>query len=255
MAGFSPTNRAMLPGARSLFGAPLFKVVIDQASLEATKKAVVDALKSESQALAIALARRSVEIISRLDAAAGHPKLALLWTHSAPKATAEGVSITVYSKAETMTFQTKSNAPGSTKTYPIEGKNLLDILLNGAKAHEICAKNPGVRTPLGWTGNPLRFEVAKGMKSSFFSGAAAGDYSIVPGGGKGPINFIGERPPAGLGIARFKNRDTDTVIAIDKVKHPGVVGSALLQIAAAEVERIADGEAAAAGRRIAAKVL
>lgn len=246
MAGsFSPNIRASLPNARRLAGTPVFRVVVDKASIDQAKAKVVAACRAEAPVLALRLAERAVDTVSRLEAAAGHPKLATHWTHTGPRQTAQGVEVDVYNDIEGKTFKVKSNAPNGKYSGTIKGESILQILLNGAKAHAITPTNA----------KHLQFPIVRGEKKSFFAGASSTEFSILPGKGKGPINFVGQTSGEGYGVSRFVNQKSPNRMAwLDRVDHPGVVGSALLQIAKAEIDQIAEGEGAAAGRRIAARV-
>lgn len=177
--------------------------------------------------MALNLSRRGVNLLSSLDAGVGHAFLAKRWTNTRPVVRGDGsVLIEIYNDAEGMTFHTKSNAPNSTKTYPVKGKDLLNYLLNGTKAHVIAARNAR---------NPLQFTAVAGERQSRFAGSAVTE--------------------AGIAVGQFRNqKKPDTVIRINRVRHPGVVGNRFLHVARNRLEAAVASESTGLGARVTARL-
>jgi hypothetical protein len=205
-----------------LSGAPSLRIILDQDSVRDAFSGIEKEVNAGAEALAIELSLRAARFLRGLELGAGHRFLAGLWTNTKPIRSGSSVTVEVYNAAEHLTFQNRSNAPNSRKTYPIDGKALLSILLNGARAHEIAARNPA---------NPLQFPVVRGERQSRFAGTAA----------------LG----SGIGVASFLNPNKpNDVIQVDAVQHPGIVGNRFLQAAKTRLES----EVATAGDELASRV-
>ncbi len=209
-----------------LSGAPTIRVIVDQQSLEKLKRGLATALKAEAERLAVDLSRRGIRLLSQLDSGVGHRYLASLWTNTRPIKNPDGsVEIEIMNAAEDLTFNTRSNAPNSKATYPIDGKALLSILLNGAKSHAIKARNPL---------KPLQFPIVRGERQSRFAGTGISDAGVVGAA------FLGAKP-------------TD-VLRAPYVSHPGVVGNRFLQTAKVRLESMIQDAGADLGRRVTARI-
>jgi hypothetical protein len=208
-----------------LSGAPTFRLILDRASLERVKRGLSIALQAESERLAIDLSQRGIRILSQLDAGVGHHFLATLWTNTKPVRRGDGsVEIEVMNSAESLTFHTRSNAPGSDNTYPIDGKSLLSILLNGAKPHTFGSRS----------GQPLQFPIVAGQRQSRFAGSAITSEGVVG------ASFVGSKP-------------TD-VLRTPHVNHPGVVGNRFMQTAKVRLESMVQAASAGIGNRVSARI-
>lgn len=224
MASFSPTNRAI---PSKLAGAPTIRVIVDPASIEKLKRGLAIAMQAEAQRLAVDLSNRAVRFLSDLDTGIGHQFLAKLWTNTKPERQPDGsVSIEVMNQAEDLTFQTRSNAPRSNKTFPINGKSLLSILLNGAKAHTIAAHDSKV---------PLQFPIVRGARASRFAGTAITTAGVVG------AQFLNQNKPNGM-------------LVTSSVNHPGVVGNRFLQVAKDRLEASIGDVAPAIAARVSASI-
>lgn len=243
---FVPINRAVAP--KNLTGPLRIVAIVDKASMDRLKRGLGLALQAEAERTALSLARRGAELMERLDTGAGRPFIGRQWTHTKPVTLADGsVSIEIYNRAETRTFQTKSNAPirgdkspSSRKTYPIAGDKLLNILLNGAKAHVIRARGMSSNLPKGSGGKPgnaaLQFLAVKGQRASRFGG------SLFDASG-------------GVSVGRFSSNNLpDTEIRAQRVNHPGVTGSRFLQTTKSRLEAAVAAEGQQMGDRITARI-
>ncbi len=209
-----------------LTGTPTVRLLVDKASLERLKENLSEALKLEAENLLNDLSGRAISLLSQLDAGIGHAYLATLWTNTKPARTPLGVSTEVYSQAEDMTFETRSNAPNSSRTYPIDGKALLSILLNGARAHPIAARDPAV---------PLQFPIVRGERQSRFAGTAITEIGAIG------ASFLNQSKP-------------NDVLRGNSISHPGVVGNRFLQVAKERLETMVAQAAEGIGQRVSARI-
>jgi len=205
----------------ALTGKPTLQIILDRESVDFAFNSLKNAATTESRQLAEELGKDAVEFLYGLETGIGHVFLAPMWKATDPETSPDGsVAVEVYSEAENMTFQTKSRAPFSTKTYPIEGKALLSILLNGARPHPIAASEAAF----------LQFPASIGERRSKFAGIA----------------FV----EAGVGAARFLNPSFNDFVEVPYVNHPGVIGNRFLDATKVELER----KAAAAGEAVASRI-
>lgn len=206
----------------SNLSAPLsLRVVLDEASLQSITRGIDRAIDVEARRLAVFIGKKGQQILSSLDAALGHRVIAQNWTVGEPVDKGGTVAVDVYNALENQTLQVKSNAPNSRKTYPIKGSSLISILIYGAAAHKIAARDPR---------NPLQFPIEKGVSASRFVGTV-----------------ITKR---GIEVGQFRGSGPDGTLSIGMVRHPGVTGSRILQAARLRLESAVSGQEAETARNI-----
>jgi hypothetical protein len=207
---------------RRLLGSPTMQILVNRSDLDGIKADLKDSIKSGAKSAAVDLAKQAVDQLYQLDSAARHHGIAPYWTNTKPVESSDGtVSVEVYNSKEDADFQLRSNAPRSRKTYPIKGRDLLNILINGARPHTIASRLAKV---------PLQFTVEKGVSSSRFVGTA----------------LTGR----GVEVGRFTNQNRDAVVRANQVNHPGVVGNRFIQLVRDRLEATA----ASVGLQVQAKV-
>jgi hypothetical protein len=222
--GHFATARGPVPSRH--FGPIELHIAVDQASLEALRVKLEKAVGDEGTFIATELGRRGAQFMSDPERGAGRHWLAGRWTTSQPnRGAGGGVQLDVYNEIENMVVQTRSHAPGSSRTYPIEGKDLLNILLYGARQHRIFPRQ---------TGRRLQFPASPGIRQSRFAGTALTDQGVAIG------RFSGDMPTRNLQVTY--------------VDHPGVVGSRFLNVAEDQLRRIAAAQEPQVAQRVSTRL-
>lgn len=207
-----------------LLGTPSLKIVLDRASVEASRRAFAGALKHAGYQALRELADAAVRHLADLDRGLGRDGMAGLWSSELPKQDADGAwSVEVYSKAEGMRFYNKTGRDRHKSTvHYVEGEDLLRYLQYGVRPHSID-------NVIG-EGGALVFPIEYGRKASDFLGTAETEDGTVAGafsGGSPNMFFEGQH-----------------------VDHPGFAGSYTLEATAALLEGALDDYAEATGADI-----
>lgn len=210
-----------------LQGSLKVRTLIDQASIEAIKRDFAAAIEAEASVTLKNLAQRGVGLLSMMCRARGQQFLSEQWRYTPVQETGDQMMVEIYSRAEDMTFYSRSGKDRRPDhRYPIAGKMLLELLEGGRKPNTFTARVPGGR---------LFFEVAPGVKSSDFGGAG-----VNARGALTERSFFGPRGT--------------TLIGPDSVNHPGFPGNRFIETTRQLIEQGIAAEAADTAQRIAQRL-
>lgn len=214
-------------GRTLLFAMPTLRVTLVRSDIERLTRGFGRAIRAQSLRVVNHLSETGVKFLYRLERGQGHDTLAKFWTARPARPTPRGAEGEIYSKAEGMTFFSRTGRERRrSPKYPIKGYALLRLLERGGPSHVISPRARGLGKR-----RALAFESRRGISASRSVGQAVTLKGVEQGRWDDP------------------NRQAGSIFT-GRVWHPGFAGNHNIRITRMLLERQLRSAAGDLARRV-----